>query len=235
MTVVNCILVDDEPLARNVLESYIRQYPQLKLLGICRNAAEALVILNKTKVDLIFCDIQMPGLNGLEFLSSLKHLPKVIITSAYRDYAIEGFQIGVVDYLLKPFSMERFSLAMNRAIGDAAKQSSIGKHEADPGFLFFKVGNSIEKVIFQDICFVEAYGNYCKLFFKDNEKFLIVNSKISDLEKELDSRNFIRIHKSYLVNSIHIQKVATNRVLIKEQSLPVSDSYKKNFRSRYQP
>lgn len=224
----SCVIVDDEPLARDVLAEYISFLPNLELVASCRNSGEAISTLQQRKVDLIFCDIKMPGVNGLQFLKSLHQPPKMIITTAYREYAIDGFDLGVADYLLKPIPLERFLLAVNRALDIDSRNKSV-KSEHQQEFVFFKTGTSSERVFLHLIDHITAYGNYCKVHTTDSNKFLAVNHKISELENILKSKGFIRVHKSYLVNRVLISKLSSTTVFIKSSEIPIGESYKKNL------
>jgi two-component system LytT family response regulator len=222
-----CIIVDDEPLARNVLEEYISLLPNLQLQASCRNAGEAIAILQHSKTDLIFCDIKMPGVNGLQFLRSLYQPPKIIVTTAYREYAVEGFDIGVADYLLKPIPLERFLLAVNRALG-IEEMNKNSNAAAAPEFAFFKTGNTTERVMLNNIDYITAYGNYCKIHLPDSKRVLAVNYKISELETLLKTKKFIRVHKSYIVNQQHVSKLSSATVFVNSAELPIGESYKKS-------
>lgn len=219
-----CLIVDDEPLARNVLEEYISLLPNIELVASCKKASDAIVVLQQKKIDLIFCDIKMPGINGLQFLKSLTQNPKIIITTAYREYAVDGFDIGVADYLLKPISIERFLLSVNRALyGD-----SINNKRADEqDYFFFKTGNVTERVYLNHIDYIIAYGNYSKIHFADSNRFIAVNYKISELEAILKSSNFTRVHKSYVVNQKHVSKLSSTNVTVTSIDVPLGESYKK--------
>ena len=228
MNTFRCIIVDDEPLARNVLEGYISYLPNLKLVASCKNSGEAISILQQHKINLIFCDIKMPGLNGLQFLKSLHQPPKMIITTAYREYAVDGFDLGVSDYLLKPIPLERFVLAVNRALDIDSRNKTL-QTPFQKEFIFFKTGTSSERVFLDSIDFIEAYGNYSKLHIADTNKFLAVNHKISELESLLKPKKFIRIHKSYIVNQIAISKISSAVATINSVEIPIGESYKRNL------
>ncbi len=232
MKIYNCLIADDEPLARQVLQEYIALLPNLKLVGSCRNAGEAMALLHNTAVDIIFCDIKMPGVNGLQFIRSLQQAHKIIITTAYTEYAVEGFNIGVTDYLLKPISTERFLLAVNRAVTDVRPLQDDNEKENNE-FTFFKTGVTTEKVFLNNIYYIEAAGNYSKLHLTGSGKTLIVNHKISDLETDLKPKNFVRLHKSYIANVQFVQKITAQTILVQEVTLPVGDSYKKEIAARF--
>jgi two-component system LytT family response regulator len=222
------MIVDDEPLARKILEDYITLLPNLSLIASCKSAAEAIDSVHKSKIDILFCDIKMPGIDGLQLMKILQPTPKIIITSAHSEFAIEGFNIGVVDYLLKPISLERFLLAVNRAMGNKAIEVNSLKREGDD-FMFFKTGNTNERVFIKNIDFIEAYGNYCKLHLIDTNKYLTVNYKISKLEQTLNQKQFIRVHRSYLINKKHITKMSSYQMTVNSSEIPIGESYKKDL------
>jgi DNA-binding LytR/AlgR family response regulator len=222
------LIVDDEPLARSVLEGYISFLPNLELVASCKNSGEAIAALQECKVDLIFCDIKMPGLNGLQFLKSLHQPPKMIITTAYREYAVDGFDLGVADYLLKPIPLERFLLAVNRALDIESKGSGTDR-KTQHEFMFFKIGTSSERVFLESIDHITAYGNYCKIHVSDSNRYLAVNHKISELENMLRSKEFVRVHKSYIVNRLRISKLTSTSVYVNSLAIPVGESYKKKL------
>lgn len=222
-----CMIVDDEPLARGVLEGYVAFLPNLELVASCKNSGEVIAALQNSKVDLIFCDIKMPGVNGLQFIKSLYQPPKMIITTAYREYAVEGFDLGVVDYLLKPIPLERFLLAVNRAL-DIDTRDKMVSPRSQQDFLFFKTGNSTERVFLDCIDYITAYGNYCKIHINDSNRYLAVNHKISELEGMLKTRQFIRVHKSYIVNLMYLSRLSTTMAYINTAEIPLGESYKKN-------
>lgn len=228
MKIDNCMIVDDEPLARKVLEDYILLLPNLKLVAACKNAAEALAVVHQLEIDILFCDIKMPGIDGLQFMKSIQPVPKIIITSAHSEYAIEGFNMGVIDYLLKPISLERFLLSVNRVLGIKVDEVNTTTKTLQD-FMFFKTGTTNERVLIDTINYIEAYGNYCKLHFVHSHKYLTVNHKISELEKTLLQKQFVRIHKSYLINKKQITKVATYHLILNTVEVPIGDSYKKDL------
>lgn len=225
----SCLVVDDEPLAREVLEEYIHRVPELKLAGSCKSGVEALSVLRKKQVDILFCDIKMPELNGLELIKTLDVRPAIILTTAYSEYAVEGFDIGVSDYLLKPIRFERFLKAVGRAIG--AERTSVEEKMVETPtnpFLFFKVDGEFIKVNVTDIRHLEAYGNYVKIFIEKHP--LVVHEKISTIEDILKPFPFVRIHKSFIVPVKGIKKLNGNEVLLNDgDTLPVGSFYKKEL------
>lgn len=216
------IIIDDEPLALDILESYIAQFPELKLVGRCNNAIEANRILKSTPVDLMFLDIQMPHMTGIEFLRSLTNAPKVVFTTAYPNFAVEGFELNAVDYLLKPISMERFMKTVNRALEEAkvSKTSNdIQNNETeDDGFLFVKADKKLVKVYFKDVIYIEGLKDYVMII--TNEGRIITLQTMKSLEEKLPANIFQRIHRSYIVNVTKIEAVVGNSIEIMEKNKP---------------
>ncbi|WP_149205876.1 LytR/AlgR family response regulator transcription factor [Flavobacterium johnsoniae] len=218
---IDCIIVDDEPLAIKLLENHISKIEELRLVGTAGNALEAYKLTKLKTVDLIFLDIQMPDLTGIDFLKSLKNKPKTIFTTAYREFAVEGFELEAVDYILKPITFERFFKAVERVL----------RHDSDyvkEDFLMLKSNGLQYKIILKSILFFESQGNNVKVVLK-NEKPLIVKYKLSDLENDLSSLGFVRIHRSFLVNSKEINALGNTELIIENFSVPVGRSYKSNY------
>ena len=210
-----CIIVDDEPLAREGLERLVLEAGFLDLVALCSNAMEANRILSTEKIDLMFLDIQMPRLRGTDFLRSLEVKPKVIITSAYADFALEGFELNVLDYLLKPITPDRFLKAVNRAREVLSQEGA---------YFFVRSGKSFEKIVFDELLFIEAAQNYCALH-TTRGKFLTL-STIHALEEQLPPDQFLRIQKSYIVSISKIQSVNALEVSIGQHTIPVSKNYR---------
>lgn len=227
-----CLVVDDEPIAQEIIEKYISQIDALNVFGKCRNAFEALNVLHKEKVDILFLDIQMPSLSGLEMLKTLQYSPKVILTTAFSEFGVESYEYGITDYLLKPISYERFLKAVNKILipkeADLNHSKSEEKPSLAPAFIFFKADKKIHKYYFKDILFIEGSGNYVKIHSK-SEKPLMVLDKLSDLLEKLPQKQFIRIHKSFIVNVSDIQKIEGNMLTIHNKVLPISTSFKQNL------
>jgi DNA-binding LytR/AlgR family response regulator len=228
MSSIKCIIIDDEPLAIEIMESYVQKVEQLSLKGSFRNAVSAFSFLQQHAVDLIFLDIQMPKLTGIDFLKTLKNPPKVIFTTAYRDYAIEGFELEVVDYLLKPIPFDRFLKSVGRVLQQPVTQST---HQI-PGqtqttndqALFFKVDKKMVKVNTQDILFIESVKDYVKV--KTIDKEIITQQKISYLEESLPGNNFLRIHRSFIVAINKIDAYSACDIEIGKTQLPIGRNYK---------
>ncbi len=225
---LRCLAIDDEPLALELLEDNIRQVPYLKLEGTCSNALEALKFLQDQAVDLIFLDIQMPGLTGLQFIQSLTHRPMIILITAYEKFALEGFNLDVIDYLVKPVPLDRFIKACNKAwelynlrLKKAENPSSI-----EPEFLFVNVEYSLLKIEFADVLWIEGLKDYIRVHLKSNSKPVITRMSLKAIEEELPSSRFIRVHKSFIVSIAAITSVRKNSIFIGAQEIPVGDSYK---------
>lgn len=217
---INCIIVDDEPLAMSLLENHISKIDDLKLVGKAQNAMQAYKILQNQTVDLMFLDIQMPHLSGIDFLKSLPQKPKTIFTTAYRDFAIEGFELEAVDYLLKPITFERFFKSVERILRTAADHKE--------NFILIKTEGMHRKLMLSEITYFESQGNDIKVVLVTNESF-ISKSKITDLEKTLSGKGFVRIHRSFIINSDFVTAFSSNDVLVCSHQIPVGRSYKKEF------
>ncbi|MGN8033458.1 LytR/AlgR family response regulator transcription factor [Chitinophaga sp. 22321] len=226
---MKCIAIDDEPLALDLLEDNISMVPYLQLTGKCTNAFEAMEILRHQQVDLIFLDIQMPGLTGLQFLESLPNKPIVILITAYEKYALEGFNLAVTDYLVKPVSLERFIKACNKAqeLHQLKTGSKTAKEQAD--FFFINVDYSLLKVVFSDIVWIEGLKDYVKIHLKSTHKPIITRMSVKGMEEQLPPAKFIRIHKSYIISVAEISSIRKNSVFLHEQELPVGDTYREGL------
>ncbi|HYV94846.1 MAG TPA: LytTR family DNA-binding domain-containing protein [Chitinophagales bacterium] len=221
---MKCLIVDDEPLAQEVLENYVQRVEELHLVKKCSNAMQAMQVLHKDKVDLIFLDIQMPAMDGLSFLKSLKNPPSVILTTAYPKYAVQGYDLDVVDYLLKPISFERFLKSVNKAI-DLRKGAQ--EESASAEYLFLKVDNKLVKVNFADIVYIEGMKDYLKVFVK--EKLLVVHKTMKSIEDLLPKNKFIRVHKSYIVSLGMVNSIVGNMVEINGKEIPIGANYKEQL------
>lgn len=223
---MTCIIVDDEPLAIEILESYVAKVGQLEHAGSFRNAVSAFTFLQQRSVDLIFLDIQMPKLSGIDFLKTLKHPPKVIITTAFRDYAIEGFELEVADYLLKPIPFERFLKAVAKVMNPRTELAPAASAPPVPSdnFIYFKSDKKMIKTRIQDILVIESIKDYVKV--KTSDKEIITQQKISYLEESLPRRQFLRIHRSFIVNLEHIDAYTAADVEISKMQIPIGRNYK---------
>jgi DNA-binding LytR/AlgR family response regulator len=215
------MIVEDEPIAVDIVKSYIEHVNFLSLDAVCNNAIAALDILKDAKIDLIFLDIHLPGLKGIEFLKLLTNPPKVIIMSAYEQYAIESFELETVDYLLKPFSLPRFLKAVNRLkpLLAQAFESSVDKKR----YLFFNVNKKMIKVHLDEILYIESRKEYVKIF--TGEKHILVKFQIGELERILDGENFLRVHRSFIVAKAMIDSFSALAIEIRGVQIPIGRSY----------
>jgi len=224
---IKVIAIDDEPLALELLEDNISKVPYLELVAACDNAMDAMKIIQQQHIDLVFLDIQMPGLTGLQFIQTLREKPMFILVTAYEKYALEGFELDVVDYLVKPVPLQRFIKACNKANElYQLKAKSSQPAAANPGYFFVNVDYSQLKVVFDDITYIEGLKDYIKIHLKSTTKSIITRMSMKSLEDELPADTFIRIHKSYIVSIKHITAVRKNSVFIDTAELPVSDNYR---------
>lgn len=237
METLQCIIADDEPIARQILENYIEAIPHLELSASCKNAFEVMEVLQSTPIDILFLDINMPKLSGISLLKTMQHTPHVIITTAYPEYALQGFELSVTDYLLKPFSLERciqavLKVKQPRNEGSThvvqAETASANKEET-PTALFVKSDKKIIKVDFDDIQYVEAYGNYIKIY---TDQMILTSQTLSDFLEKLP-HNFLRIHKSYVINFNALQLIDGNQIILQNKvKLPIGKLYKKDVLNR---
>ena len=224
---MKCIIVDDEPLAIEILENYVGKIEGLKLEGTFRNAVSAFTFLQQNKVDLIFLDIQMPKLSGIDFLRSLKHPPKVIFTTAFRDYAIEGFELEVADYLLKPIPFERFLKAVAKVMHQPHTEpfaSAPVNSKTEEDYVYFKVDKKMVKTKMSEILYIESIKDYVKVRTIDKE--IITQQKISYLEESLPKQHFLRIHRSFIVNCDRIDAYSATDIEIGKFHIPIGRNYK---------
>jgi DNA-binding LytR/AlgR family response regulator len=228
MRKINCLLVDDEPPALEILRAYIASTPDLHIAGECSHAIAAFQFLQSHPVDLIFLDVNMPRLAGTDFLKALTNPPKVIFTTAHRDFAVEGFELGAVDYLLKPFSLERFWRAIQRATSTEPRAQEKEKAtSADERFLYVRADRKMVKVLVNEILYIESLKDYVKIFLRNRQ--IITKQTITALEEMLPDELFIRIHRSFIVASARIDSYTPNDVYIGKSELPVGPLYRQNF------
>ena len=218
-----CLIVEDEPLAQNILKKYIGDHPSLELVATCTDALEAQLILNKQPVHLIFLDINLPKLSGINFIKSLLQSPHIIFTTAYPEFAVEGFELNAVDYLLKPFSFERFLKAVNKVIEKLNNSSLLKKEEID-AFIFFKSDKKIHKVDLESIHYIEAVGDYMKVITDSGQ--LLINETMKNLQEELPARSFIRVHKSFIISRNRIKFIEGNYIQVENKSIPIGATYR---------
>lgn len=225
---VKCLIVDDEPLAIEIIETYLNRLDNYKIVAKCQNALQAFKVLEQESIDLLFLDIQMPQLTGIEFLKSLSNKPQVIFTTAYIDYAIEGYELDVLDYLVKPISFERFFKAINKytknskAVVPAERDLVNLSHEKD--YIYVRENKKNFKVLFNNILYIESVKDYVRIH--TNDKNVIVKSTLSDFEKELPFSHFLRVHRSYIVNTKHVTAHTSKDIEIGLLEIPIGVSYK---------
>ncbi|MBD5356042.1 MAG: response regulator transcription factor [Bacteroides sp.] len=223
---IKCIAVDDEPDALEKLCSYIRRIPFLELVGACEDAFEAMEVLGKNKVDAIFIDINMPDLNGLEFVSTLSLPPKIVFITAYEEYAVASYSVKAVDYILKPYGFAEFQRAATRLLPDSDRSEKIENEEVTPKSIYVKVDSRWVRINMEDIAYIQSYGDYLKIFIVGQSNSILTNSNFASISQIL-SDNFIQIHRSYMVNMDRINEIERGRIkLSKDICLPVGDLYK---------
>ncbi len=234
---MKCIAIDDEPLALNVIKDFCAKISFLELEGTFTNAMDASKMLYKSEIDLIFLDIQMPNITGIEFCKSLPHFqsPLIIFTTAYTNYAIEGFELNAVDYLIKPIPFERFFKAANKAYelfglrkGNSNIQASpIQNEPSSPDYIMIKSEYTTIKIRFDDILYIEGLKDYVKIFTGDKRH--LTKSTMKNIENKLPVEKFMRVHKSYIVSLDKIEKIENNRILFGDNRIPIGDQFKKDF------
>lgn len=225
---LRCLAIDDEPLALELLEDNIKQIPFLELAGKCNNALEAMKVLKEQQIDLIFLDIQMPGLTGLQFIQSLTQRPMIILVTAYEKFALQGFELDVIDYLVKPVPFDRFVKACNKAWelhGLRTKPADVAD-TATHDYFFVNVEYSLLKVEFADIQWIEGLKDYIKINLRSSSKPIVTRMSMKSLEDQLPPTKFIRIHKSYIISIAAITSIRKNSLFIGPAEFPVGDSYK---------
>jgi DNA-binding LytR/AlgR family response regulator len=227
------IIIDDEPLAHDIIKEFCSMLPHLQLEKDCYSAMEAMQYLNENKVDFMFLDINMPKLKGLDFLKTLQNPPKTIITTAYKEYALEGFELNVVDYLLKPFSFDRLVKAVNKVSESETPKSTVKEvsNSSTSARFFVKGDKKHHQIDLNDLLYIEAYGNYTKLFLK--EEMLVSHEKISAFEELLPKETFLRVHKSFIVALEKIKLIEGNQIQIGTDKIPIGQTYKSTVSKLY--
>ncbi len=222
----NCIIVEDEPLAAEVLQDYIAQVSLLNLRAVCNDAIYALEILQKEKIDLIFLDIHLPKLKGLEFIKTLKHPPNIIITTAYHEYALQGYEFNVVDYLLKPIEFSRFLAAVNKLKPGHVSETSTPAvfREAQRRFLFFNVSKKRVKIYLDEILYIESLKEYIRIYTKTRNT--LTKFQLGEIEQLLNKADFIRVHRSFIVAKNKIEAFTATDIEVNGKQVPVGRSYK---------
>jgi len=229
MNIINCVIVDDEPVARNILETFVAKIPNLYLVKSCKNAMEAFEIVNTQNIDLFFLDINMPDISGLSLAKSINRKSKIIFTTAYREYAVDGFDLQAVDYLLKPIAFDRFLQAVNKFFETQTvivKQVDVEEVPVKNDYIFVRSDRKMVKVNFDEILYIESLSDYIKIYTKD--KVLVTRETISNLEVKLPSQQFLRIHRSYIVNLSKTDSYTNELVEIEKKAIPISRTYKEN-------
>jgi len=226
----SCLIVDDEPLSRDVLKKYIAEVEDLEVLAECRNAKEATNQLNNCKTDILFLDINMPGLSGISFARSLTNAPLIIFTTAYPEYAVEGFELDATDYLVKPYSFERFLKAVNRAL--ERLQENL-RNKGTGAKVLVKADKKLYALLFSEILLIEGQGDYIRIC-TDQHK-LLVHDTIKNFLSALPEQIFMRIHKSFVINLKHIEYIEGNQVKVGEHTLPISPKHREELLIRFTP
>ncbi len=231
-----CIIIEDQPPAQRILQKYIRDFGQIDLMATFPDALSALEFLKQDKVDVIFLDIHLPKISGIEFLKILPYSPKIILTTAFADYALQGYELDVSDYLLKPFSFERFMKAVSKVLyqtEDILPQSATNSSQATPSskILFVKTGKEYQKIETSTIQFVKSNGDYTQIFTTTGKH--LVSQPLKYWIDKLAPQFFCQIHKSYLINVLHITKVVSNQVYIGDELLPIGRTYREGFVNDY--
>ena len=217
------LIVDDEPIARDILESYIQQLPQLQLVGMCKNALEAIPFIGRGEVDLLLLDINMPEITGIEFVKMMRQLPWLVFTTAYSSYAVESYELNAVDYLLKPISFDRFSIAINKVLS-LKKLTSAGGTQND-AHIFVKTDGRLVRINLADLWMVEGLKDYVKLHLKTGK--LVVHSTMKNMEDSLAAyQGFVRVHKSYIVNMQYATEMDANIIYVNNQPIAIGSTYK---------
>lgn len=230
---LNCVIVEDEPLARNLMIEYVKKVPSLTLIEACSNPLAVIDVLRSNQVDLLFLDVQMPELTGISLLKVLQKRPLVILTTAYSEYALEGYELDVADYLLKPITFERFLKAIDKVTQRLeAKSAPVVTekivHEIGQPFVFVKDGTKLVKVLLEDILYVEGLKDYVTIHTRDRK--IVSLQRLKALEDQLPSDQFIRIHNSFIIALRAIDVIHKGDVQIREAMLPIGETYKKSFR-----
>ena len=236
---MKCILIDDEPLAIDVMMEYCQKVDFMELEGTFTNPLEAISVIKEKKIDLIFCDIEMPQINGIDFIGSLDNSPMFIFTTAYSQYAVEGFNLNAIDYLVKPIPYSRFIKAISRAKEVLSHKNatqvsenvfpSYGNPAQTPGYIFVKAEYESIKINLEDIEYIQGLKDYLKIHIAGTNKTILTLMSFKDILEKLPSNQFLRVHKSFVVNIASIKKVQRNRIVINDVRIPIGESYKATF------
>lgn len=230
---IKCLIVDDEPVAREILENHLTKIDAVKVVAGCKNALEAFHFINAEKIDLIFLDINMPEISGLSFAKSINRNIKIIFTTAYREYAVDGFDLQAVDYLLKPISFQRLLQAINKYLDENVPIETVVSKEIIPeksDFIFVRSDRKMIKISIPDILFIESLADYIKIHLPENT--VVTRETMSSIEAKMPQKEFIRVHRSYVVSIASIESFTNEFVEIKRKQIPISRSYKKEVLER---
>lgn len=228
---ISCLIIDDEPLAINVIKNFLVNFKNFEIAGTCKDAVEGFNFLSNREVDVIFLDINMPTISGLDFLRSLQNPPAVVITTAYREYAVESFELDVIDYLVKPFSLQRFMKTINRIEQRASdKESNDGTHDDhEKAHVFFKIDKKMIKVYLDDILYIESLKDYVRI--KTYDESLINHNNLVGIAEILPAEEFVRIHRSYIIAINKVKAIDGNQVEIADKLLPIGRNYQKDIKN----
>lgn len=228
---INCIIVDDEPLSLDLIEGYVEKTPFLKLVGRCGSAIEAMEVMNENKVDLVFLDIHMPDLNGLEFSRTVKNETRIIFITAYEKYALNGYKVEALDYLVKPVNYEEFLTAANKAKKwfELVSQKNSEPEAEAINSIYIKSEHRIIQVNLTDIIYIEGLKDYVKIFLDGQPKPILSLMSMKSLEEQLPANNFMRVHRSFIVNLSKIKTIERDRIIFGSTYIPISEKYKEDF------
>jgi two-component system, LytTR family, response regulator len=222
--VINCLLIDDEPLALEVLADFVNKIPYLKLAGKFEDPLQAIPLIETKEIDLLFLDIRMPDISGIDFFKSLVHRPELIFTTAYSEYAIDGFALKAIDYLLKPVSFEKFVSACNRVKEIMELRNARNTRKQD--YFFINAAHKMHKIFYNDILYLEGFKDYTKIYFTESGAPMLILQSLKYFEDMLENMDFIRVHRSYIVPLRKINTLARKELTIGHKSIPVSDNYR---------
>tara|TARA_R110002111_G_scaffold247098_4_gene309947 strand:+ start:595 stop:1326 length:732 start_codon:yes stop_codon:yes gene_type:complete len=234
---MKCVIIDDEPLAVDIIESYILKIGELEIVAKCNNPFEAITVLNENHIDLVFLDIEMPNLTGIDLVQAIENMPQFIFTTAYPKYALDGFNLNATDYLVKPIAFHRFLKAIARAkekhelehnITHNVLSTPLETHIKDD-YIFVKSDYKLIKIELKDLMYIEGLKDYVKFYTVNSEKPILSLMSMKSLEKELSNKNFMRVHRSFIVNLKKIVTIERNRIVFGKKYIPVSEKYKENF------
>jgi DNA-binding LytR/AlgR family response regulator len=226
---IRCICIDDEPLALEMMEDFIRKVPFLNLVASCNNAIEAYEVLNSNQIDLLFVDVEMPEVNGVQFVQSLKNRPFIIFSTAYKKYAIEGFELDVIDFLVKPFSFDRFYksvLKVKETYNLIHNSTPTTLKQLPPDYLFVNADYCLVKVIIPEIAYIEGLKDYIKIYLSGQQKPIVTRMSMKTIEERLNLLGFLRVHKSFIVNMGKITSIKKTRLFVSENEIFIGDNYK---------